>query len=333
MQSDVRDREEKLARVEMKMMAWVSTKLCRSVVMEVVNNAVKRVDNQHLSRIVADMMDEAWRRMEVNRLVDEVTDGDGEIRRRVEKILSSKRAEEMELLENVERAEAKQRRIERITLVKKIWSKKMEAKNLRTMLRMLDKLSLEDLEMEVDEIELKAMEMMEVVSDDGDQELVEMMDNDILEESDGMEVTSHDNSHNNDDLEMCVDTGDEKDKENKDRDIVGIKYCPGMEPSLPRYEFRRYKPHCSREPARPGSGPVQDEVDNEPNNTLGETAKKTFTSIIISNDQPQTEIFLGVQRLFQLMVGVTDVSGKRKRESVGGLAENKRRRGLGATGF
>ena len=54
-----RDREEKLARVEMKKMAWVSTKLCRSVVMEVVNNAVKRVDNQHLSRIVADMMDEA----------------------------------------------------------------------------------------------------------------------------------------------------------------------------------------------------------------------------------------------------------------------------------
>ena len=77
--------------------------------------------------------------------MDEVTDGDREIWRRVEKILSSKRAEEMELLENVERAEAKQRRLERITLVKKILSKKLEAKNLRTMLRMLDKLSLEDL--------------------------------------------------------------------------------------------------------------------------------------------------------------------------------------------
>ena len=87
--------------------------------------------------------------------MDEVTDGDREIWRRVEKILSSKRAEEMELLENVERAEAKQRRLERITLVKKILSKKLEAKNLRTMLRMLDKLSLEDLEMEVDEIESK----------------------------------------------------------------------------------------------------------------------------------------------------------------------------------
>ena len=168
-----------------------------------------------------------------------------------------------------------------------------------------------------------------MVGDDGDQELVEMMDNDILEESDGMEVISHDNSHNDDDLEMCVDTGDEnrdhKYKENKYRDIVGIKYCPGMEPALPRYEF-------SREPDRPGSVPVQDEVDNEPNNTLGETAKKTSTSIIL-NDQPQTEIFLGGQQLFQLTVGVTDVSGKRKRESVEGLAENKRRRGLGATGF
>ena len=40
-----RDRKEKLARVEMKKMAWVSTKLYRSVLMEEVNNATGLIIN------------------------------------------------------------------------------------------------------------------------------------------------------------------------------------------------------------------------------------------------------------------------------------------------
>ena len=58
-------------------------------------------------------------------------------------------------------------------VIKKILNKKLEAKNLRKMLRMIEKLSLEDLEMEVDEIEMKAIEMMEVEVDSGDNEEVE----------------------------------------------------------------------------------------------------------------------------------------------------------------
>ena len=53
----------------------------------------------------------------------------------------------MELLANAEIAEAKQRRLERILVIKKILKKKLEAKNLRKLLRMIEKLSLEDLEM------------------------------------------------------------------------------------------------------------------------------------------------------------------------------------------
>ena len=161
-------------------MEWASTKMCRGLLMEVVSNAVVLVENEHLSKMVADVIDEAWKRVEVNRIVKEVTDGDGEIWRRVERILSSRRAEVMELLANAEIAEAKQRRLERILVIKKILYKKLEAKNLRKMLRMIEKLSLEDLEMEVDEIEMKAIEMMEVEVDSGDNEEVE----NILEEYD-----------------------------------------------------------------------------------------------------------------------------------------------------
>ena len=51
-------------------------------------------------------MDEAWRRLEVNGLVEEVNNCDDEIRKRVEMILSTKRQEEIDLLEAVEREEA-----------------------------------------------------------------------------------------------------------------------------------------------------------------------------------------------------------------------------------
>ena len=43
-----------------------------------------------------------------------------------------------------------------------IWLKKSTAQNLKRMLRMIENWSLEDLEMDVDIIEEKALEMMEV---------------------------------------------------------------------------------------------------------------------------------------------------------------------------
>ena len=62
----------------------------------------------------------------------------------------------------VEREEAKQRRLQRITIHQKVLMKKFEATKLKQILRMLRKLSLEDLEMDVDVVERKATELMEV---------------------------------------------------------------------------------------------------------------------------------------------------------------------------
>ena len=50
-------------------------------------------------------------------------------------------------------------------IIKKVLEKKLESKSLRNVLRMLKTLSLEDLEMEIDEIELKVLDMMELDED------------------------------------------------------------------------------------------------------------------------------------------------------------------------
>ena len=130
--------------------------------MEVVCATVQQGEQKHLRIIVSDIVEEAWRRLEVNRLVKEVINGDEEIRLRVERLLSAKRVEEKELLDAVERGEAREKRLNRIMMIKLIWEKKLAAKNIRKMYRMLEQLSLEDLEMEIDDIELKAIDMMEL---------------------------------------------------------------------------------------------------------------------------------------------------------------------------
>ena len=138
-------------------------------------------------------------------------------------------------------------------MIKLIWKKKLEAKNIRKMYRMLEQLSLEDLEMEIDDIELKAMDMMELEEPN---DTVDMMYEDTLE--------------------------------------LGLE---------------------------------QDGVKSMPMLTMGEE-NKTFTSIL-NFYHPQTPIYLG-GGVNQLMVGLGDECGKRKRESLEGLRRNKRRRGFSA---
>ena len=108
----------------------------------------------------------------------------------VQFVLLLKRVEERELLEAVERGEAREKRLKRIMMIKLIWEKKLAAKNLSKMFRMLEQLSLEDLDIEVDNIELKAIDMMELEEyDDQPNDPVDMMYEDTLElglEQDGV---------------------------------------------------------------------------------------------------------------------------------------------------
>ena len=44
---------------------------------------------------------------------------------------------------------------------------------------------------------------------------------------------------------LLVTDGHDKYREDKDN-TLGIKYCPGIEVTLPRYTYENHKPHCSR---------------------------------------------------------------------------------------
>ena len=73
------------------------------------NDTVRMVESKHLVMKMAEVVDEAWRRVEVRRLVAEITDCDDMIQQRVKVILSTRRAEERELITAAEKEEAKQR--------------------------------------------------------------------------------------------------------------------------------------------------------------------------------------------------------------------------------
>ena len=79
-------------------------------------------------------------------------------------------------MDTLEKEELKQRRMNRIEILKNTWKKKMEAKKLRAMLQMLRSLSLEELEMDIDEIQMRAEEMMEVVESHNMEEQMELED-------------------------------------------------------------------------------------------------------------------------------------------------------------
>ena len=68
---------------------------------------------------------------------------------------------ERSLLAALRLEEEKQRRLERTRTLKLILSKKLGALKLRMVVNMMNRMSLEELEMEVDEVEVRVMEMME----------------------------------------------------------------------------------------------------------------------------------------------------------------------------
>ena len=86
--------------------------------MTMVKDSVMIVENKHLVVMMAEIVDEAWRRLEVTRLIGEILECEQVIQQRVEVILSSRRAEEMELIATAEKEEVKERRLKIIAIIK-----------------------------------------------------------------------------------------------------------------------------------------------------------------------------------------------------------------------
>ena len=160
------------------------------------NESVEEVENRHVSEMVNNMVVESWKRLEVNRLVKDILNSEDNIKLRVVTILMEKNTEDKELLDTLEREESKLRRLKRIEMLKNTCKNKIQAKKLRSMLQRLIKLSLDELEMDIDEMELWAEEMMDVVESDNMEEQMEDKDSSTIDNGnnvDVMDVVDRDN--------------------------------------------------------------------------------------------------------------------------------------------
>ena len=107
------------------------------------------------------MVDEGWRRVETSRILSIISKAEASIKMRVEESILERRAEEEIVLLALRMAEEKQKRLDRIEVLRKILSKKLKASQMREILRLMRKMSLGDLEMDVGWVEDLAMDLME----------------------------------------------------------------------------------------------------------------------------------------------------------------------------
>ena len=198
------------------------------------------------------------------RIAEEIWESEDSIRREVERRLDERREEEEYMMMMLAKVEEKRKRLERVEMLRKILMKKMAAQKLRTVLRMLQSLTLEELEMEVDEVEALVMELMDT-EELQELDTVEMSEVTITDLEGEVGITDYmeDQSSTRDSLENKEEEDNQEVEMNEmeveeatdildkwvgavGAELITGGYTPGWEFSLPKYTFVSYKPHCSR---------------------------------------------------------------------------------------
>ena len=168
-------REEKLEIVRKKKEHWEVTRNARAIIVDLLEDAIAWAEEKPMRQLVNEIVLEGWRKMEIKRINNIIVSSDTEVQRRLMEGWVEKKAEEEALLLTLRLEEERQERLARIQLLKDIMKRKWDAKKLRQILRMMKQISLEDLTMEVDEVEARALEMMDVVgvTDESDMSVLE----------------------------------------------------------------------------------------------------------------------------------------------------------------
>ena len=159
-------REERLERDRLRQLEWAAQMLCKGLVMEMVDSAVVESERMVCSSwLNSTLLDMCWNTLEERRIMIELLEGGEDIRKGVETGLRNIReGEEAELALQVEE-EAMLRgheKVERLILASK---RKMELKKYEGMMKELFKLSLDDLDKDMESIELLVTKMMIDVSE------------------------------------------------------------------------------------------------------------------------------------------------------------------------
>ena len=169
-------RDEKLERVRKKKERWEISKMSMAIVMDLVKEAVAWSEEKPIREIVEDIVLEGWRHIETVRIMKTILDSEDEIQGRVMRYCLEKKAEEECLLLTLKLEEERQRRLVRTEFLKNILRKKMNAQKLKIMLRLMRLMSLDDLEMEVEQVEAMATELMETEDRSDDLSMVMPID-------------------------------------------------------------------------------------------------------------------------------------------------------------
>ena len=162
MEWEDKEREQKLERVRIKKLEWATTAAMRKFALEVINNAVEKVESKHCERIVMEAVEGAWEEIQVHRILKMLGETERRVQERVERSLTASRRDEAYMVEMVLKEEAREERI-KLAGMKSINSrKKFEATKWRNMLQLLRSLNMGDYGMETEEVEAMIVELMEV---------------------------------------------------------------------------------------------------------------------------------------------------------------------------
>ena len=183
-------RQEKLDRVGRRKKEWENTRISRSLLLDVLEEAMIFVKTKNMRELMDEIVQEGWKRMETRRVLAIINDCEAGIKARVEAEVFRQMEEEKLLLDAMKSEEEKQMRLERIKLLQVILKKKMTASKLRDMIRMMHLMTIEDLEMEVDMVVEQAKDMMETEAGyhDCDHDIA---GDDTMDQGDGDDLHGH----------------------------------------------------------------------------------------------------------------------------------------------
>ena len=142
MEWEDKEREQKLERVRIKKLEWATTAAMRKFALEVINNAVEKVESKHCERIVMEAVERAWEEIQVQRILEMLGETERRVQERVERSLTASRREEAYMVEMVLKEEAREERI-KLARMKSITSRmKFEATKWKRIIQLLKGLNM-----------------------------------------------------------------------------------------------------------------------------------------------------------------------------------------------
>ena len=167
--------EERLERVRRRALEWKTNHFCRGIILELLETAALESEwrQQTCMEVLMDVMEGAvmesrlkmckqlmletvigssWESLEVRRILRETKEGGVDRMERIESELRMKREERECVSAMLEEERCLARRLEKKERLQRAWRLGMEAKRYVRMVRMLEELSVCDMEMEVESI-------------------------------------------------------------------------------------------------------------------------------------------------------------------------------------